>query len=236
MAGSSLQQDTPRNNNRGIQNKRIKTAVVLFKDRAEDNTLQAELRRKHTFGANDPRNPDSDEENEGENSRPRRGRADTIHSPEAQQSLAQIRQAFTSAHEELSDSDVRDLSNTKHKQLSQPGFPYFIFTVAVLKDILDVIATVTLIGIVVSMALSFLCALILFIWTLSKLHGTGHVQKKLAKRILIKYGLSTGIEFIPGINVIPTTTVFVLLAYFDEKKLVGLFNLAHKKLRGVRAS
>ncbi|MCR4285694.1 MAG: hypothetical protein NUW00_02235 [Candidatus Kaiserbacteria bacterium] len=132
----------------------------------------------------------------------------------------------------LDDSELREALEMKLKDVTAPGFPYFIFFIALTKDIVDVVVTVTVIGIVISMALSFLCALILFIWTMEKLGVSGgKLQKKRVQGILIKYGLSTGIEFIPGINVIPTTTIFVLLTYLQEAKISRLHKFALNKIQ-----
>lgn len=150
-------------------------------------------------------------------------------------SLSSIREfgdIFEKGGIRLNDSELREVLEMKLRDVNTPGFPYFIFTIALTKDIVDAIATITVVGIVLSMALSFLCALILFIWTMQKLGVRGGtLQKKRVHGILIKYGLSTGIEFIPGLNVIPATTIFVLMTYFQEAKISKLHKFALTKIR-----
>jgi hypothetical protein len=124
---------------------------------------------------------------------------------------------------------MEEIMEMKGEKTPLPPFPYFIFTIAVLKDIVDVIATITVVGIVLSMALSFLFALILFMWTMGKMSG-GWWKKKLINYILVRYGITIIIEFIPGVNIIPTTTIFILMAHYRETKIVKLMNLALEKM------
>ena len=207
------------NNDRGIQN-----AQARYAKRIEGLLVSSQTPRKQKrarFATNDPRYDD-----------------DTGFSQNNPQELIQsfnrIRETFKKSGEKLNDTDIRELSSMKQDQIPKAHFPYFIFTIALIKDIIDAIATVTLIGIVVSMALSFVCAVILFIWTLMKLGNTGVAQKRMTNKILMRCGLAIGIELIPGLNVIPTATIFVLFTYFEEKKVGKLFKLAHAQLHSGR--
>ncbi len=254
MAKNAALRKKPFDDNRGIQNVGIKTAVDRAKGRLEPGSWLK--MGEGRFAANDPRYEKSDQDtndslyeetdlaanddrygvpNKDSSEMPRRrSGVQAPNSREMLHALKNIRQLFKDAQEELSDADIRALPELK--QVQKPSFPYFMFTVALTKDVVDVVVTLTFVGIIVSVALSFLCATILFVWTLLKVSGGGRVQKKLTQRILIKYGLSMGIEFIPGVNVVPTNTIFVLLVYFDETKIGKLFNAANRQLleRGMK--
>lgn len=104
-----------------------------------------------------------------------------------------------------------------------PSFPYGIFTIAFLKDSLDVLLELSIIGIPVSTALSFLMTIVLFFWFLGKMQGVWWKKKTISwmwKRLL----LGAVIEHIPFLKLIPTFTILVLMAHYRETKLVKIFN------------
>lgn len=214
-------------NTRGIQNAeaRYPTAEDRQGTRASERLTSAQLRR--------PRN--------------RRTRLDSndavLSSYFEKMSEADVRRLYHSVRNILksgdfrtTDSDVRELSEIKTRKMEDPDFPYFILIIAVLKDIVDVVATATLVGVAVSMALSFLFSLILFFWTLNKIGGWFGYKKKMVGWLLRRCGIVIIIEFIPGLNIIPTTTIFILMAHYRETKVVKLINLALGELQraGVR--
>jgi peptidoglycan biosynthesis protein MviN/MurJ (putative lipid II flippase) len=110
-----------------------------------------------------------------------------------------------------------------------PNFPIAMFVIAVLKDILDTL-DLTGIGIILTTALSFLMALILFIWFLGKLGG-GWWKKRVVSWLWARYVLVMVIECIPLFKIIPATTILILMAHNKEKKIVKLFNAALDELR-----
>jgi hypothetical protein len=147
-----------------------------------------------------------------------------------------VRDIFKNGGFGADDSDIRELSEMRAGKVEKPSFPYFILIIAVLKDIVDVVATATLVGVVFSIALSFLFSLILFFWTLGKINGMFGYKKKMIGWLLRRCGVVIIIEFIPGVNIIPTTTIFILMAHYRETKVVKLINLALEELyrAGVR--
>ncbi len=216
---------------RGIQNTRIKTAVGRSEERAEGRLLQTKLRRKNAFAANDPRYADTDEENGDEGARPRRGRADTIHSATGQKTLRGIRTMFKNEGEDFEEGDTELLIKNPPKK---PDFPFLIFPLAVLKDIVD-FADLTGIGAIFTTVTSFVIAVILFIWLLGKMQG-GWWKKGMIRWLWKRYALAIVIEFIPGLKMIPATTILILMAHFRETKIAQLMNSALERLRhaGIR--
>lgn len=110
-----------------------------------------------------------------------------------------------------------------------PPFPFAILAIAILKDLLDIPATLIILGIPFSMALSFVLALVLFFWILGKIGG-GWWKKKVISWLWKRYILTIVIEIIPFFSMIPATTIFVLMAHYHETKTVKLLNLALKKI------
>lgn len=213
--------------NRGIQN-----AQARFERRSEARTTSAQLQNSDANARikareNDRRAGDSlRTEREAEEYEYR-----SQENPErsVKHQYRNIQKTFEDAGETIDTTDIEEVMEMKSEKASLPPFPYFIFTIAVLKDIIDVIATITVVGIVLSVALSFLFALILFFWTMGKMSG-GWWKKRLIKYLLIRYGITIAIEFIPGVNIIPTTTIFILMAHYHETKIVKLLNTALEKM------
>lgn len=148
---------------------------------------------------------------------------EAANSKNQKQTVQNIRSLFKDEDHPISDSEIQNLSELKTEHIDKPSFPYLIFAVAVLKDIVDVVATLSIIGVPFAFALSFPMSLILFIWVMGKMSG-GWWKKMLIRGILVRLGITIGIEFIPGVNIIPTTTVFILMTHYREKKVVKLLN------------
>ncbi|MFZ2253154.1 MAG: hypothetical protein WAW13_03205 [Minisyncoccia bacterium] len=219
--GSGNQIDT----NRGIQG-----ANARFKESSEGRTTQAQL------NGNDVTNAQvrvKTRENVRHRTRSTRGsQSEETRASIEKRRYQNIQRIFSEGEETIDAGDTEILREMKTEKVPLPPFPYFIFSIALLKDIVDVIATITLVGIVLSMALSFLFALILFIWTMGKMSG-GWWKKKLINYILVRYSITIAIEFIPGVNIIPTTTIFILMAHYRETKIVKLLNLALEELHSM---
>lgn len=211
--------------NRGIQG-----AHARFTESSESRTTQAQLQDD---GSLDAHVRTKTREGDG-----RRTRSTSDQQSEETRRNAlkrryqNIQRIFSEGGETIDDGDVGIIRELKTEKVPLPPFPYFIFSIALLKDIVDVIATITLVGIVLSMALSFLFALILFFWTMGKMSG-GWWKKRLINYILVRYGITIAIEFIPGVNIIPTTTIFILMAHYRETKIVKLLNLALEELHSM---
>lgn len=109
-----------------------------------------------------------------------------------------------------------------------PTFPFLIVVAAVGKDILDLF-DVTLVAMPLTYLLSLILIAVLFFWCLGKISG-GWWKKKIISWLWKRYILVVIIELLPGFKLIPTTTIFILMAHYREVKLVKLLNLALEEL------
>lgn len=141
--------------------------------------------------------------------------------------LADIGEMFASKGEKFEDEDVEKL--TKEDPKPAPHFPMMIVSAAIIKDILDVPADLSLIGVVVAFLLSIAMSMILTIWTFNKISG-GWWKKALIRWLWMLFFGTMVIEFIPFVQMIPANTIFVLMAHYKEKKIVKLFDAALEKL------
>lgn len=221
MAQNAPKQVSPRDINRGIQNTEQRFARL-----AKDRTMQENLIQGGRFAENDPRYTNADEENGDESARPRRGRADTIHSATGQKTLEEIRGMFKDEGEDFEEGDTELLIKNPPQKAN---FPFLIFPLAVLKDIVDAL-DLTGVGAIFTMVTSFVLVIILFIWFLGKMQG-GWWKKKMLTWLLKRLGLVIVIECIPLLKIIPATTILILMAHFRETKIVGLMNSALERLR-----
>lgn len=136
-----------------------------------------------------------------------------------------IRSIFTNAGEEFTEGDEELIIKNPPKN---PRFPYIIVALAILKDLLDV-GDLSIVGIVLTTAVSFLIAIVLFFWTLGKLSG-GWWKKKMISWLWKRYILAIAIEFTPFGKIIPATTIFILMAHYREKRIVKVLNEALEEL------
>lgn len=85
--------------------------------------------------------------------------------------------------------------------------------VAVVKDSLDIIVTVTIIGAIFTTIINVGATLILWLWCIFKL-----------KKFPFKRFLGSGIlEFIPGLDVLPAWTAFVLSLFLEQRGYIPKF-------------
>jgi hypothetical protein len=212
---------------RGIRNTRIKTAVDRQAEHAEGRQLRTQLLRGAR--SSDVSKSKSNSAYGGDE----RNRSALNDIRELQKAHDTIREVFEKENEELEEGDEERLlvENVPEK----PGFPYIIFGVALIKDSFDVLATLIVIGIPVAMLLSFLMSLVLFFWVLGKVSG-GWYKKKMIKWALKRAVIACFAESIPFLNMLPVTTIFILMVHFRETKIVKLINGAMEKLHheGIR--
>jgi hypothetical protein len=208
----------------------IKNAGVRYREQITDLGMEAQVDKKtsqkHTqdtsLGENDTDEFSSED-------------AESIAYFENELSLKKIRRSRNKKEQDSLLNELELLSTTEQKKITlrktpTPSFPLFIFFTALFKDILDIPANLSIIGVVVSVTLSFFLALILFFWILGKMNG-GWWKKRLISWLWKRYILVIIIEFLPGFQLIPTTTIFVLMAHYREKKIVLLANKALDALR-----
>jgi len=93
--------------------------------------------------------------------------------------------------------------------------------VAVVKDLIDDVATATIIGAIFTTVINVGTTLILWLWCLLRLHQFPY------KRFIGAGAL----EFIPGLNALPFWTAFVVTLWLEQSGfLPGLFKTAVKKI------
>ncbi len=139
--------------------------------------------------------------------------------------LKEVKDDFNNEGEVFENEDIEaidgDLPTRKH-------FPGMIFSLAVLKDIVDSVS-LTGIGLVLTTMTSISIAVILFCWIL--LNGGGTWKKRMMKNIWARFVAYAVLETIPYINLIPFTTILIWTIHNKEKKIVRLFNSALEKFK-----
>lgn len=112
--------------------------------------------------------------------------------------------------EQLSNEEIDEFKISKP---DIPSFPFIIFFLAILKDILD-FAELTIIGIIISWIITIIFVIIVFFWTLKKV---GFIRKFIIKRLV----LMAAVALIPIVGLIPEASIFILWMHFREVKYVG---------------
>ncbi|MEK7176962.1 MAG: hypothetical protein AAB719_01540 [Patescibacteria group bacterium] len=147
--------------------------------------------------------------------------------------MEKSRKIFRKEGETFEDGDAKRLVEDPPQH---SDFPFMILVVAMAKDTLDWVGTalaLTIIGIIVWIfvyIVGLVLALALFMWCFSKSSG-GWWKKKIIRYLWIRYALAMCIELIPGLNLIPANTIFILMVHYREKKIVKLFNLALEEMK-----
>lgn len=141
--------------------------------------------------------------------------------------IYKVRKIFKDKGENFEDSDAKQLIA---EPAEEPDFPIVIFLAAIIKDFLDIPFELSIVGIILTTALSFVLSAVLFVWTLGKMSG-GWWKKRIIKWLWIRYVAVFIIEFIPFFKIVPTATIFIYMAYRRETKIVKLFNLALEEFR-----
>ncbi len=137
----------------------------------------------------------------------------------------EVRKTFRDAGENLNDAEVQQLLERPPKK---PSFPFIILAIAVLKDLLDIPAYVSIIGIIVVWFTTFFMSLILFLWVL------GYASGRTVNRGLGRLAIGSAVEVFFGF--VPAASIFVLVTYHSERKLWKIRTEAREKLQklGVR--
>lgn len=141
--------------------------------------------------------------------------------------LAEAKRALQENDEDGDDITADDIVGDPPQE---PDFPYLIVGLAVTKDLIDIAGNLTIIGLIVTIPLSGAISVALGIWCLGKIEG-GWWKKAIIKRLWQRYALATVVEFIPFGQMIPATTIFVLMAHYHEKKIVQILDGALSKFR-----
>jgi len=133
-----------------------------------------------------------------------------------------------SAREGFDDVDYSDGDAVISATLpSQPSIPVMVLLLAMAKDIIDaVLVLVVLVSgglfFPITMIAGFFVAtffgVVIIAWAYGK---SSMIRKWLLKRVVIKVILFSIIGLIPGINILPESTILVLLIYRSESKRVN---------------
>ena len=142
------------------------------------------------------------------------------------QIVTEIKTLFEEKIGETFDDEYLD--EIKINPPEEPHFPYLILMAAISKDILDGILAATLVGAFFSWFFALLLGFIIFMWLMGKL-GIG--RKMLLRWAIKKAGITIVIESIPFLAIVPTATIFVVLAHYKEREIVQLFFLALEKIQ-----
>lgn len=221
MAGPSSQKETPEGSGERIRNARVRyndqRSAFFTENQIQRETQERKAANDGTYVANNAEYTGKYEKNV------------TTSIQDTKRVITEIKQMFRSQQEDLSDAELDEMTKLNAKPAPLPDFPYMIVSLAIFKDILD-FGDVIIVGIIITTALSFLIGVVLFFWTMGKVSG-GWWKKRLIKKLWTKYVFAIAIEFIPFLKIIPTTTIFVLLAHYDETKVVKLINASLERLR-----
>ena len=144
---------------------------------------------------------------------------------EALKTIKEIGDIFRDNGESFEKESLKGLDKNIPEK---PGFPFIIFSIAILKDAIDVL-DITIGGVILTTVLSVLCVVIMFIWCWGKIGG-GIWKKALIRWILWGIVFVFFVEMVPFIKIMPANSIFILMAYFKEKKIVRLFTLALEKM------
>lgn len=122
--------------------------------------------------------------------------------------------------EEIEDGKIQDFEIEEvvvaHPDPHIPEFPYFMLSVAILKDVFDSL-DFTGYGAIITTIFSILFAIILFMWMFGKL---GFLRKKLAKWFIRRIIFVLLIELIPVLKILPMFTILIFLTHYREKRVV----------------
>lgn len=110
--------------------------------------------------------------------------------------------------------DAADFGEAKTSIPSKPSFPLFIFSLAILKDVLD-FAQLTIIGIILSWAVTIVFAIIALFWCMGK---AGFLKKRFVIKPLVSM---VTVGLLPVLGFLPEASVFVLWMHYRETKYVG---------------
>ncbi len=141
--------------------------------------------------------------------------------------FAKVEELFASKGEKFGEEEAQQMVDDPPRM---PGFPILIFGGALIKDAVDFL-DLTIVGAIAVFFFSVIYAIVLAFWSYGKISG-GWWKKILIKKILIRYGICMVLEAIPFIQIVPATTIFVLLAHYHETKIAKLFNEGLEHLHG----
>ncbi len=197
----------------------VRNAMVRYRDSIEGRSLAGTIGRHNYLKQKGPRSARSTRQASNEIS----------YNARMQEVYARAQELYMNSGEEIEERDLKETVVINMNAPDAVHFPFIILSLAVLKDLLDILTTLSIVGIPFSIALSVVITLILFFWTLGKMSG-GWWKKKLVRWMLTWLIIAFLGEATPFLQVLPIATIFVLMAHYREKKVVKLFNQVLEEL------
>ena len=118
-----------------------------------------------------------------------------------------------------------EIEEIKIQAPQEPTFPIFIFGLAMLKDLIDILS-VGLLGWLAAIVLSG----VIWLWIFTK---SSFLRKQLLKRLIKPIIAAAFVAIFPGLNFLPESSVLVILIYRGDK---GIVKKAIDKLEQVTKS
>lgn len=148
---------------------------------------------------------------------------------EEARAFSKISRLYQEQGENFSSEEAERLQGETAK--SRPSFPVFIFSLALIKDLLDVPLDLSVVAALFASILSVFVGITLALWMFGKMSGAWY-KRGMIKWFWRRFALVMIIEFIPGLQLIPANTVLVWMAHNRENKAVQLLNNALEVLHG----
>ncbi len=208
-------------------NSGIRNAEVRYKERVEDLSTEAHIRaRAERAHAEQPIHDDP----YGEDAPLSRGR--TAQLAQAQLQM-QAERAFADAGIEMEPEEISQTIKTKPP--GKPGFPFAMFSIALLADCITIICVVSGVGMLVSLFSDLFFEGILFIMMLHR-GSDAAFKKKAAKKSAQRLLGVVFAKLVPVLEAVPANTIWVLMSYSDEKKMAESIQNAMGKLKYLKRS
>jgi len=190
-----------------LPDNRIRNAEVRYREKVESRLTNAVVRRRKKIGLEDE-----------EKNRPFQGQNREVDQNNALSSI--YKQTITENDIPYIEGDEQLLIIDPPKK---PNFPYFILTIALFKDFIDIPANLSVVGSFLPIFTTFIVWTILFFWMLGEMNGKWWKKFIIKRLILWMIGVAV-VEALPFGSIIPATTILVLMIYYKEKKIVKIFN------------
>jgi hypothetical protein len=137
------------------------------------------------------------------------------------------------AHEHNMQIDAEDLKITARNIPKEEPFPIFIFLIALMKDMVDLIANLSFFGIFLIWVGSFFMSVVLFLWFLGKMQGKWW-KKRMLTWAIRRALLALALESMPIFSIIPATTILVIMTHNRETKIVRMLSQVLETLHSHR--
>lgn len=133
-----------------------------------------------------------------------------------------FKEEYGEENDDIDEDDFREININKPEE---PSFPYFIFGLAVLKDVFDIVVTIISLataGIALTILIwiiwisSLIIGAIIWVWIFSK---APFQRKKILQKTKTSLVGSFILEMIPVLDALPMGSINVFLIYKHEKEI-----------------